>query len=70
MGHEVDFLLLRNGSRADSSLTSRTALRPQWRTSGCHRRKGERIGRLPHQRVREVKRALGYELDWSELKVL
>ena len=27
-----------------------------------------RIGRLPASRVGEVKRALGYVLDWSELK--
>jgi mRNA-degrading endonuclease toxin of MazEF toxin-antitoxin module len=31
---------------------------------------GERIGTLPRRRVREVKRALGYALDWPELKVL
>ena len=31
---------------------------------------GERIGRLPHSRHREVKRALGYALDWPELKIL
>jgi len=31
---------------------------------------GERIGRLHAGRQREVKRALGYALDWPELKVL
>ncbi len=31
---------------------------------------GERIGALDASRVREVKRALGYALNWSELKVL
>ena len=31
---------------------------------------GDRIGRLAHGRHREVKRALGYALDWPELKVL
>ena len=31
---------------------------------------GERIGILAASRHREVKRALGYALDWSELKVL
>ncbi len=31
---------------------------------------GERIGRLSHSREREVKRALGYALDWPELKIL
>jgi mRNA-degrading endonuclease toxin of MazEF toxin-antitoxin module len=31
---------------------------------------GPRIGRLAHSREREVKRALGYALDWAELKVL
>ena len=31
---------------------------------------GDRIGMLPGAREREVKRALGYALDWSELKVL
>jgi mRNA interferase MazF len=29
-----------------------------------------RIGLLPAAREREVKRALGYALDWAELKVL
>jgi mRNA interferase MazF len=31
---------------------------------------GERIGSIPLARQREVKRALGYVLDWPELKVL
>jgi mRNA interferase MazF len=31
---------------------------------------GECIGRLAPGREREVKRALGYALDWPELKVL
>jgi mRNA interferase MazF len=31
---------------------------------------GDRIGGLPPHRIREVKRALGYALDWAELKVL
>jgi len=31
---------------------------------------GDRIGALPTSREREVKRALGYALDWAELKVL
>ena len=31
---------------------------------------GERIGALDRSREQEVKRALGYALDWSELKVL
>ena len=31
---------------------------------------GDRIGALPTSREREVKRALGYALDWPELKVL
>jgi mRNA interferase MazF len=31
---------------------------------------GERIGSVPSSREREVKRALGYALDWPELKVL
>lgn len=31
---------------------------------------GERIGSLASSREREVKRALGYALDWPELKVL
>ena len=31
---------------------------------------GARIGALDRSREREVKRALGYALDWSELKVL
>jgi mRNA interferase MazF len=31
---------------------------------------GERIGRLSAGRQREVKRALGYALDWEELKTL
>lgn len=31
---------------------------------------GDRIGVLSAQRAREVKRALGYALDWPELKVL
>ena len=31
---------------------------------------GDRIGTLPAVRHRELKRALGYALDWSELKVL
>jgi mRNA interferase MazF len=31
---------------------------------------GERIGSLTAGRHREVKRALGYALDWPELKVL
>ncbi len=30
---------------------------------------GERIGALSASRVWEVKRALGYALDWAELKV-
>ena len=34
------------------------------------RRLGERLGALPPQREHEVKRALGYALDWPELKVL
>ena len=31
---------------------------------------GELIGGLAHSREREVKRALGYALDWPELKIL
>jgi mRNA interferase MazF len=31
---------------------------------------GSRLGVLPPSRAREVKRALGYALDWPELKVL
>jgi mRNA interferase MazF len=31
---------------------------------------GDRIGALPASREREVKRALGYALDWPELKLL
>ena len=31
---------------------------------------GDRIGLLPAARERQVKRALGYALDWPELKVL
>jgi mRNA interferase MazF len=31
---------------------------------------GDRIGAISSTRHREVKRALGYVLDWSELKVL
>ncbi len=31
---------------------------------------GELIGAVPEARHREVKRALGYALDWPELKVL
>jgi mRNA-degrading endonuclease toxin of MazEF toxin-antitoxin module len=31
---------------------------------------GKRIGRLTSSRESEVKRALGYALDWPELKVL
>lgn len=31
---------------------------------------GDRIGRLPSPREHEVKRALGYALDWPELKTL
>jgi mRNA-degrading endonuclease toxin of MazEF toxin-antitoxin module len=31
---------------------------------------GDLIGRLPQRRTREVKRALGYALDWPELKVV
>ncbi|MGH9324383.1 MAG: type II toxin-antitoxin system PemK/MazF family toxin [Vicinamibacteria bacterium] len=31
---------------------------------------GERIGRLSSGRLHEVKRALGYALDWEELKSL
>lgn len=34
------------------------------------RRLGERLGALDASRTREVKRALGYALDWAELKVL
>ena len=33
-------------------------------------RLGERIGHLAVGRERDVKRALGYALDWEELKVL
>ena len=33
-------------------------------------RLGERIGGLASSREREVKRAMGYALDWPELKVL
>lgn len=33
-------------------------------------RLGERIGHLAAGRQREIKRALGYALDWEELKVL
>lgn len=33
-------------------------------------RVGRRIGSLDPSRVREAKRALGYALDWPELKVL
>jgi mRNA interferase MazF len=31
---------------------------------------GDRVGRLAPQRAREIKRALGYALDWPELKIL
>jgi len=31
---------------------------------------GELIGKLPQSRVRDVKRAVGYALDWAELKVV
>jgi mRNA interferase MazF len=31
---------------------------------------GDRLGVLEPSRAREVKRALGYALDWAELKVL
>jgi mRNA interferase MazF len=31
---------------------------------------GQRIGALPSSRHREVKRALGYALDWPDLKVV
>lgn len=31
---------------------------------------GDRIGILAQQRVHELKRALGYALDWTELKIL
>jgi len=31
---------------------------------------GDRLGRLSSQRAREIKRALGYALDWAELKIL
>ena len=31
---------------------------------------GDRLGRLALARTRDVKRALGYALDWPELKVL
>lgn len=31
---------------------------------------GERIGALRPARSREIKRALGYALDWPELKIL
>ena len=31
---------------------------------------GDLLGTLAHDRHREVKRALGYALDWPELKVL
>ncbi len=31
---------------------------------------GERVGALDPSRAREVKRALGYALNWAELKVL
>jgi mRNA interferase MazF len=31
---------------------------------------GERIGTLAQHRIRELKRALGYALDWPELKIL
>ena len=31
---------------------------------------GERMGALDPQREKEIKRALGYALDWPELKVL
>ena len=33
-------------------------------------RLGDRLGTLAPDRAREVKRALGYALDWAELKVL
>ena len=33
-------------------------------------RLGSRLGALAPDRVREIKRALGYALDWPELKVL
>jgi len=33
-------------------------------------RLGELIGEMAPARVREVKRALGYALDWPELKIL
>ena len=31
---------------------------------------GDRIGVLPTRRQPEIKRALGYALDWPELKIL
>ena len=31
---------------------------------------GDRVGRLPQAREHELKRALGYALDWPELKIL
>lgn len=31
---------------------------------------GERVGQLPNHRLPELKRALGYALDWPELKVV
>jgi mRNA-degrading endonuclease toxin of MazEF toxin-antitoxin module len=34
------------------------------------KRLGDRLGALRSEREREVKRALGYALDWPELKVL
>jgi mRNA interferase MazF len=30
----------------------------------------DRIGALSHTRTREIKRALGYALDWAELKII
>jgi predicted transcriptional regulator len=34
------------------------------------RKRSEFIGALRSQRHREVKRALGYALDWAELKIV
>jgi mRNA interferase MazF len=31
---------------------------------------GDRLGALPADRQREIRRALGYALDWPELKIL
>jgi mRNA interferase MazF len=31
---------------------------------------GDRLGQLSSHRAREIKRAMGYALDWPELKVL